>query len=289
MFNWAWNNGKAPVGGEFIVSLVDPPDEYTTEMVMAKSPLVFTSSTMKASNSGVGKIEFEIADDGLGDYNATYEISTKDTSMDLSVFDAISILSVSVDGKRDSSHMKGNVKIDVSSASGKGIELVKTFLAYNHLSESLVESYFSRMEDFETNLAGDHIEFTGKGVLLASEYDDEIKSKLIITKDKTIANFLERGRYAESVDEGLRLALNFGPRLEVPLERTSLKIILPGELISSEPDPDSNEHPLYWEMTPSQVIILSRGGGGISLLLVIFPLLLIVASLFYWKKRIINK
>jgi hypothetical protein len=106
---------------------------------------------------------------GIGEYHATYEIDSRHTSMDTSVFDAIATMTVSRKAIRNAtSVMKGSVTIGLYPVESSE-ELIMSLVSYPALTESLVESYFITMEKLETRMAGDHYELTGTGELRVSD------------------------------------------------------------------------------------------------------------------------
>ena len=257
LLQWAWNNLKAPVSGYLEVNITDPPREYNVTGKSIPGPLFFGGLSNETAMIGEGNINITIEEDGRGEYHATYEISTPYTSLDEINFDIVSMLVVSKVGKRTSSVMKGNVTIYMYPTPDSTINLSKILLADTGFAESIVESYFVKMKNFESRLVGDHIELKGTGELQSSIYDDEVVINLTITKKKVNANFYQKGRYGEVTDSGIKVNISFGPRFNIPLNNTRLSISVPYDVVFVSPEPDYINPKLHWNQTPSHVTIYS--------------------------------
>ncbi len=132
----------------------------------------------------------------------------------------------------------GNVTISLFLAPDAPAILYDYLLADIGFAESIMESYFTKMETYESRLVGDSIELRGIGELLSSTYTSEMDFNVRITEDKVYAEFYKKGRYAEKTDDGIVVDLNFGPRFNIPLDNTSLSIDLPYDVASVSPEPD---------------------------------------------------
>jgi len=90
------------------------------------------------------------------------------------------------------------------------------------IQKMFINPYFKEIRDISTETEGDRIIITGKGILKSEPNDQSIYGRIIINQ-KIIANITKIGRY---IDEENNLNLSFGSIIGIPLNRTTLNIVV---------------------------------------------------------------
>ena len=258
LLGWAWNNLKAPIGEQTLdVTVVDPPAEYIVSSEVSLGDLFFGAYDTTTSLLGEGNINLSLNEEGYGTCIRRYSISTPYTSLKDENFDVISKMTVDVVGERISSKMMGTVTLKTFPKEESAVELSRALLADVGLSESIVESYFIRMEDFQASIKDDFIQLQGSGEVQSSMFSDSIEYSMTITQRRVTATLIQKGQYAEQLNGGIRTEINFGPIFNVPLSSTQLSITLPHEFVSASPEPDTINTKYVWKSTPTQLVVTS--------------------------------
>jgi hypothetical protein len=155
------------------------------------------------------------------------------------------------------------------------------------LIESIVESYFIKMDEFETQINNNFVTLIGSGELKSNLYDKEVDNTITITSKNITASYYSKGEYSEKVNNKLKANISFGPRINIPLKNTNLELIIPNEIESLTPNPNSNEGTYNWDQTPPEIKIsakLDSSTPGFEFLLTILSLLFTLIIIYVRKK-----
>jgi parallel beta-helix repeat protein len=258
LLGWAWNNLKAPIGEQTLdVTVVDPPAEYVVSSEVIIGEFFFGGLDTTTSVLGEGTIDILLNEEGIGTCIRNYTISTPYTTLRDENFDVISKMIIDVVGERISSKMMGTVTLKIFPNEESAIELSRTLLADVGLSESIVESYFIQLVDFQASINDDFIQLQGSGEVQSSIFSDSIEYSMTITQRRVTAILILKGQYAEQLNGGIRSEINFGSSFNIPLSNTQLSITLPHEFVSASPEPDIIDMKYVWESTPTQLVVTS--------------------------------
>jgi hypothetical protein len=256
---WAWNNLNADAYHEFDITVIDPPSEYTVEGEPMEHSLYFGGIYDTSSTLGEGNITITIDNKGNGEYSAHYEINTKDTHLNDVDFSSISKIQITEYGEQQDDTVMGTVEIQLYFTDQASSKVYEYLLSDIGLTESIIQSYFTRLTSYEAALMDDHISITGSGILPTGSHEDEIENTMIITEETIQGNYYAKGTYTENSGNAMVFNASFGPRLNIPLSNTQLQITLPNEPKSISPAPDaSSQKTLYWSQTPAEVFITAN-------------------------------
>ena len=83
----------------------------------------------------------------------------------------------------------------------------------------------------------------------------------------------------------LKANFSFGPRLNIPLKNTKLELIIPNEVESITPKPDSDDGVYNWYQTPSEIKISAESDSSTPGFEFTFSILSILLMLIIIRKR----
>jgi hypothetical protein len=278
-FQWAWNNIKADKEHSFNVIVVDPPEEYTVTGEPIEDILYIGSQSDITSNSGEGNIQISLNKEGLGEYIGLFEIDTKDTTLSEEDFAGLSKIIINEKGKKTNNELQGEVFIEVYFTDEVTSNAYDLLLSDVGLSESLIKSYFNKLEYYNSKIENDHILLYGRGDLLESSFHNEINNTINITKEKIIGEYHYLGEYLELFDDTYTFNLTLGSFLNIPLKNTLTELNIPMNVETISPNTDKINGKYIWYETPSKIVIngkIDSGTPGFEFLLVILSILSIL-------------
>ncbi len=154
------------------------------------------------------------------------------------------------------------------------------------LSESLIKSYFNKLEFHNSKIEEDHILLYGRGDLLESSFHNEINNTINISNEKIIGEYYYSGDYLELSNGYYTLNLSLGSFLNIPLKNTITELNIPMNVEKVSPNTDKIDGDYIWYETPSKILIngkIENGTPGYEFILALISILLI--SIIYIRRK----
>ena len=278
---WGYNNIMASGAEEVTINILDPPSNFTTEFEVKKIP--YFGGMSNQNINGTGNVTLEFLSDRLVKINGKY---TADRDLNSLPLDKIRKMIITLNGTRQDKVMNGTVYLEIIPEVSQALNASIAF-RNPQIQKMFINPYFKEIRDISIETEGDRIIITGKGILKSEPDDQSIYGEIIIDQ-KIIANITKIGRY---IDEEDNLNLSFGSIIGIPLNRTTLNIVVQeGDSFESSLPfiKHNNTYTLSYLPEELSVVYTPREiDNGIAYILIVISIILVLlGGMILYKKRL---